>query len=163
LLFSESAIRAEDQIQDRVSFRLRLRRRHQVSEGLSHLDGAKHRGHFRHLGHLHPSGLHTRLEAQRKQIQMPVSRQRLRSRRRQLTYKTTANLSRQALPPAAATEPVTVPAMAAEKLPRWSPPLKQHRRAPSRRSRTPSRLPKRQTFGNRFSASSTTKPRAAAP
>jgi len=33
------------------------------------------------LGHLHAPGLHTRLESQRKQVQVPLPRQRLRPRR----------------------------------------------------------------------------------
>ena len=57
----------------------RVRRGHQIPEGPPNLGGPQHRGNFRHHCHLHSSGLHARLETQRKQIQVPVPRQRLRS------------------------------------------------------------------------------------
>src|ERR1051326_4784552 len=82
--FFARALRTAHQIQDRIPQRFRLRGRYQISEPVPHLGGAKHGRDLRDFGRLHAPGLHTRLEAGRKQIQVPLSWQRLRLRRREL-------------------------------------------------------------------------------
>src|SRR5712664_1418305 len=77
LLLAAHSFRASHRLQNRLSIRLRARRRHQVAAEISHLGRPHSRSRFCHLRALHPSRLHAGLEIQRKQIQVPLSRQRL--------------------------------------------------------------------------------------
>ena len=71
LLSAAHAVRAGHFVQDRLSRRFRLGRRHQVSAEIPHLGGPHARPHFRDLRALHSPGLHSRLEAEREQVQVP--------------------------------------------------------------------------------------------
>ena len=84
ILPSAHSLRTQFCFQDRLSVGVRARGRHQVPAEIPHLGGPYAGPSVRDLRALHASGLHARLEAQRKQIQVSMPRQRLRQRRNQL-------------------------------------------------------------------------------
>ena len=77
------SFRAQHRFQDWLSLGIRAGRRYQVSAEIPHLGRSHARPRVRDLRALHAPGLHSGLEAQREQIQVPVPRQRLRQRRDQ--------------------------------------------------------------------------------
>ena len=84
LLSSSHSFRTQLGFQDWLSLGVRARSRHKVPAEISHLGGSYAGPHIRDLRALHASGVHARLETQRKQIQMPMPRQWVRQRRNQL-------------------------------------------------------------------------------
>ena len=71
-------------LSSRLPVGFRSRSRHEIPAEISNLGGPNAERLVRDLRSLHASGLHSRLEAQREQIQMSVPRQRLQQRRNQL-------------------------------------------------------------------------------
>ena len=67
--------------QDRLRLGLRVGRGYKVAAEISHLGGPHAGSRVCHLRPLHALGLHARLESRRKQIQVPLPRQRIRQRR----------------------------------------------------------------------------------
>src|SRR6266478_2670326 len=83
-LSATDALRTPHGLQDRLSLGLRLGRRLKVAAEVPYLGGPYAGPCVCHLRALHPSGLHSRLEGQREQIQVSMPRQRIRQRRCQL-------------------------------------------------------------------------------
>ena len=75
VLSSSHSFRTQLGFQDWLSLGVRAWSRYQVPAEISHLGGSHTGPHIRDLRALHAFGMHARLEAQRKQIQMSVPRQ----------------------------------------------------------------------------------------